>query len=105
MKIKILTCSHGFVEAEIPDDFRFLRVTEMTGDEIIEVYLTDPDWGDPYLYETLDEGSEDRAENFFDATYFVYPGQIEEWNTRGYLYYIWEKEKFEKTYKGFVGMF
>jgi hypothetical protein len=92
------------VESEIPDDFEFLRVTIMTGDEIIEVYLSDPEWGDAYLYETLDEGIGDgRCRDFLDATYFVYPDQIEDWNKRGGSYHIYEREKFKETYRGYVG--
>jgi hypothetical protein len=103
MKIKVLTHVHGFLEVEIPDDFMFLRITYMTGDEIIEIYREDPMWGDAYLYKTIDKGLEDRSRNFLDATYIVYPDQIEVWNERVNRYHIWQEEKFMKTFKGYIG--
>lgn len=101
MKIKILTHTKGFQEADIPDDFALLRVTLMTGDEIIEVYRHDPRWGDPYLYETLDPGKDNRTRDFLDATYIVSPDNIEKWNTRKDSYHIWQKEFFRITFEGF----
>ena len=100
MKIKILTHCKGFVDAEIPNDFTFLRVTLMSGDEIIEVYGEDPRWGDGRLYKTLDPAFNDRTGNFLDATYIVYPDQIEKWNERGDCYCVWQHKEFSSTYKG-----
>lgn len=105
MKIKVLTSNYGFQEAEIPDDFEFLRVTVMTGDEIIEVYRSDPYWSDPYLYCTIDPCKDKRAKDFFDVTYMVRRDQMETWNERGERsqnYYIFEHKKFVKTFKGYV---
>ena len=105
MKIEILTYCNGFVEVEIPDDFEFLRVTYMTGDEIVEVYRRDERWGDPYLYCTLDVACEDRRRDFLDATYIVYPYQLEMWAGRQANYHMHERSKFEAAFKGFVSMY
>ena len=104
MKIKILSHCHGFTETEIPDDFEFLRVTLMTGDEIIEIYKEDIGWGDPYLYKTLDPELNNRTRNFLDCTYIVFPDQIEKWNNRRDSYDRWQREEFEKTFSGHFGI-
>ena len=102
MKIKIYDHLIRFEEAEIPDDFAFLRVTVMTGDEIIEVYRYDDEWGDPYLYDTLDPQCGNRTRDFFDASYIVRPEQMELWGERGnqdkWMYY-WNIEGFIEKFK------
>lgn len=102
MKIKVLTYHKGFVEADIPEDFVFLRVTQMTGDEIIEVYCRDEEWGDSYLYEIIDPDYENRTRNFFDCTYIVTQEQLEFWNDRDKGYHRWNDEDCKKFLTGFV---
>lgn len=102
MTIKTLIHPGRFVENEIPDDFEFLRVTLMTGDEIVEVYCEDRDWGDPYLYDTIDPNGDNRNRSFFDCTYLVYPDQLEEWNKREDGYHRWQYEKFKETFRGYI---
>lgn len=70
----------GHEEFEIPDDVEFLRVTQMTGDEIVEVYVRDEEWGDPTLWTTLDPNWMSRVRDFFDHSYMVNGSDIEEWN-------------------------
>lgn len=70
----------GHEEFEIPDDVEFLRVTQLTGDEIVEVYVHDEEWGDPKLWDTLDPNGVHRRADFFDHSYMVCGGDIEEWN-------------------------
>lgn len=105
MEIKILNYEDEFDRLEIPDDFTFLRVTVMTGDEIIEVYRRDPKWGDSYRYETFDSGHGRRERDFFDLTYIVYPEQVEEWNERQSSYYM-DKFNYVKfdNFQGYVSM-
>lgn len=104
MKIKVYDHLKRFEETEIPDDFAFLRVTVMTGDEIIEVYRYDYGWGDPYLCDTLDPRRGDRTRNFFDVSYIVHPEQMDLWNERGeqdkWMYYYNKSfmEKFKDRY-------
>ena len=105
MEIKVLTCSKGFVKVGIPDDFYFLRVTLMSGDEIIEVYRCDLTWGGSYLYKTIDLEAENRTRNFFDATYIVRPDQMEIWNTRREAYHIWQKDEFKEVFDGYFGSY
>lgn len=95
MKIKVLTHVKGFIEAEIPDEFEFLRVTLMTGDEIIEVYCRDPFWGDAYLHETLDPERDNRSRDFFDCSYIVLRDQLDAWNNRQPRYHIYQENEFE----------
>ena len=101
MKIKVLTYHEGFVECDIPDDFTFLRVTMMTGDEIIEVYRDDEEWGDTYLCETIDPDYENRTRDFFDCTYIVRYDQVEEWNNRTPNYNYFGREEFKKSVMNF----
>ena len=70
----------GHEEFKIPDDVEFLRVTQMTGDEIVEVYVRDKEWGDPTLWGILDPNDEKRARDFFDHSYMVHGTDIEEWS-------------------------
>lgn len=82
MKIKVLNYAGVSKVFDIPDDVYMLRVTVMTGDEIVEVYRWDDNMGCSYLYETIDWNDDDRTKDCLDTTYYVHYSDIERWSQR-----------------------
>lgn len=105
MKLKIMDFDSNIKEVEIPNDWIFLRVTILSGDEIVEVYAIDEVWGDPYLCGKFD-ARDDRNRSFFDATYIVRRDQIETWNNRSAansrLFSYYKNQDYMKQYAGYI---
>lgn len=83
MKIKIFNWLGDFKEVEIPNDIELIRVTVLSGDEVIEIFRMDKMWDSLYKcgeYQCYPEGS--RKRNFFDCTYVVKWDEIAYWNNR-----------------------
>lgn len=99
MKIRILDFLDNDVIYDIEDTgLLFLKVTVMSGDEIVEVYRADEIFGDGCKSEVFDPSFKKRDKDFLDAVYIVPKEKIEMWNRRSNTY--WYKRLKDKGIKG-----
>lgn len=76
MKIKIINFEKKKKEIDIPDDFDWIMVLVISGDEIVSV------WKDDKRITDFFDSSNDRYINYFDETYCVAKEDIQKWSNR-----------------------
>ena len=79
MKIKVFDYKKDYKLVDIPDDWEFIHVTVLSGDEVISVDNS-----------FASDGSVDRMMDFFDGEYTVTREDFDKWDARtsayNYLY-------------------
>lgn len=89
MKIKVMNYRGIAEEIDLGDisDLDFLLVTVMSGDEIVDIYHRDRQYGDPCRGKHIDVFGDGRHVDFLDAIYKVAPEEIQDWSNRESSYY------------------